>query len=81
MTVASKVICPIRRGGPLDRFRYLTSSGVAQLVLTIFNSSHYIQFLTLDERLLEYDVDHVVADVQSTYPDFQYLKFWESIGA
>lgn len=50
--VASKSICPIKRGGPLDRFRYLTSS---------------------DERLLEYDVDHVVADVRSPFQHIQIL--------
>nr|CAG4637087.1 EOG090X07PL [Ceriodaphnia reticulata] len=53
--VASKSICPIRRGGPLDRFRYLTSS---------------------DERLLEYDVDHVVADVHSP---FQHIQIFHTI--
>nr|CAG4646329.1 EOG090X07PL [Macrothrix elegans] len=47
-----KVICPVRRGGPLDRYRYLNSS---------------------DERLLEYDVDHVVADVQSPFQHIQIL--------
>ncbi len=30
---ASKSICPIRRGGPLDRFRYLTSSGSLVFIL------------------------------------------------
>ncbi|XP_046638240.1 spermine synthase-like isoform X1 [Daphnia pulicaria] len=53
--VASKTICPIKRGGPLDRFRYLTSS---------------------DERLLEYDVDRVVADVHSP---FQHIQIFHTI--
>nr|CAG4647977.1 EOG090X07PL [Moina brachiata] len=46
----SKSLHPIRRGGPLDRFRYLASS---------------------DDRLLEYDVDHVVADVKSPFQHIQ----------
>nr|CAG4644034.1 EOG090X07PL [Lepidurus arcticus] len=42
----SKCLCPVKRGGPLDSYRYLTSS---------------------DDRLLEYDVVDVVADIQSLY--------------
>nr|CAG4651900.1 EOG090X07PL [Triops cancriformis] len=42
----SKCLCPIKRGGPLDPYRYLTSS---------------------DDRLLEYDVVEVLADVHSAY--------------
>nr|CAG4645591.1 EOG090X07PL [Lynceus sp. MCZ IZ 141354] len=42
----SKCICPVKRGGPLDSYRYLTTS---------------------DGRLLEYDVDKVVADVESQF--------------
>nr|CAG4649410.1 EOG090X07PL [Scapholeberis mucronata] len=49
-TAASKSICPIKRGGPLDRFTYLASS---------------------DDRILEYDVDQVVADVHSPYQHIQ----------
>nr|CAG4634842.1 EOG090X07PL [Alona affinis] len=45
-------IIPIKRGGPLDRFRYLTSS---------------------DERILEYDVDRVVANVRSPFQHIQIL--------
>lgn len=35
--VASKTICPIKRGGPLDRFRYLTSSGSFTLITTLLD--------------------------------------------
>jgi hypothetical protein len=43
--VASKTICPIRRGGPLDRFRYLTSSGSFALLKTLLDI--YTEFVVL----------------------------------
>nr|CAG4644863.1 EOG090X07PL [Leptodora kindtii] len=51
----SKCICPIRRGGLMDRHRYLTSS---------------------DERILEYDVSEVVADVKS---EFQHIQIFRTV--
>jgi len=43
--VASKTICPIKRGGPLDRFRYLTSSGSFTLLKTLLDI--YQQFVMI----------------------------------
>lgn len=71
MLNVSKSLHPIRRGGPLDRFRYLASSGLV-LSQVIHTGQINTRFLcVLDDRLLEYDVDHVVADVKSPFQHIQ----------
>ncbi|KAK2715164.1 spermine synthase-like isoform X2 [Artemia franciscana] len=49
----SKVLPPLKRGGPVDPYRYLNAS---------------------DDRLLEYDVEEVLADVQSPFQKVEILK-------
>lgn len=72
MLNVSKSLHPIRRGGPLDRFRYLASSGLVLSQVIHTGQINTIDFsVFLDDRLLEYDVDHVVADVKSPFQHIQ----------
>ena len=62
----------------MDRHRYLTSSGSQQFLCLYFSpiaNDDYV-FLASDERILEYDVSEVVADVKS---EFQHIQIFRTV--